>query len=126
MRRVLNVFQTTSMGHAMVDANAVYASTCVPHPQDIDHFLKTLLNTSVTFAANVKALQKMLHDKGYALDDFLQLMHERLIVQDMPVQQRIKLNTLLADIDWRLKQGCNEQVQVAGIVGAFHEARDEK
>jgi replication factor C subunit 3/5 len=125
MRRVLNVFQTTSMGHSIVDANAIYASTGVPHPQDIDHFLKTLLNSSIAFATSVKTLQEMLQSKGYALDDFLQLMHERLIVQDMPVPQRIKLNTLLADIDWRLKQGCNEQVQVAGIVGAFHEARAE-
>lgn len=125
MRRVLNVFQTTSMGHKVVDAKSVYASTGVPHPQDIDHFLKALLNSSVAFAASVKALQDMLRSKGYALDDFLQLMHERLIVQEMPVSQRIKLTTLLADIDWRLKQGCNEQVQVAGIVGAFHEARAE-
>merc|ERR1719410_1240183 len=32
MRRVLNVFQTTSMGHPTVDAKAVYSSTGVPHP----------------------------------------------------------------------------------------------
>lgn len=123
MRKVLNVFQTTSMGHKVVDAKAVYASTGVPHPQDIDRFLKTLLSDTVSFAVNVKELQDLLRSKGYALDDFLQLMHHRLIVQDMPVQQRIRLTILLADIDWRLKQGCGDEVQAAGIVGAFHEAR---
>merc|ERR1719408_984418 len=44
MRRVLNVFQTTSMGHSVVDANAVYSSTGVPHPSDIDQFLSTLMS----------------------------------------------------------------------------------
>jgi len=123
MRKVLNVFQTTSMGHSIVDAKAVYASTGVPHPEDIDRFLKTLLSDTASFAASVRGLQDLLRSKGYALDDFLELMHHRLIVQDLPVQQRVRLNILLADIDWRLKQGCSEQVQAAGIVGAFHEAR---
>lgn len=123
MRKVLNVFQTTSMGHSKVDANAVYSSTGVPHPQEIDTFLRTLMSSTVAFSASVNALQELLRSKGYALDDFLQLMHHRLVVQDIPVQQRLRLNVLLADIDWRLKQGCNDQVQAVGIVGAFHEAR---
>jgi len=123
MRKVLNVFQTTSMGHAVVDGKAVYASTGVPHPADIDSFLKSLMNNAVSFAASVKALQELLRSKGYALDDFLQLMHHRLIVQDIPVAERLRINCLLADVDWRLKQGCSEQIQSAGLVGAFHEAR---
>jgi len=123
MRKVLNIFQTTSMGHPTVDSSAVYSSTGVPHPKDIDHFLKTLLASDVSFSASVNALQEVLRAKGYALDDFLQLMHHRLIVQDLPVQQRVRLNILLADIDWRLKQGCSDQVQSTAIVGAFHEAR---
>jgi len=123
MRKVLNVFQTTSMGHKIVDGSAVYSSTGVPHPKDIDHFLRTLLATDVSFSASVNALQEVLRSKGYALDDFLQLMHHRLIVQDLPVQQRVRLNILLADIDWRLKQGCSDLVQATAIVGAFHESR---
>jgi len=82
---------------------------------------RTSTNT-VAFSVGVKSLQGLIRAKGYALDDFLQLMHDRLILQSIPVQQRVRLTTLLADVDWRLKQGCNEQVQAAGIVGAFHEA----
>merc|ERR1712187_134102 len=123
MRKVLNIFQTTSMGHTVIDAHAVYSSTGVPHPEDIDTFLRTLMNTTVSFAASVDGLQKLLQSKGYALDDFLHLMHQRLLLQDMLVQQRVHLTTLLANVDWRLKQGCGEQVQLAAIVGAFHEAR---
>merc|ERR1719323_517930 len=37
MRKVLNIFQTTSMGHTgTVNAAAVYASSGVPPPEDID------------------------------------------------------------------------------------------
>jgi len=124
MRKVLNIFQTTSMGHAgVVDADAVYTCSGVPSPQDIDRFLCTLMNGTVSFAAGLQNLQSLLQEKGYALDDFLQLMHQRLIVQDMPVQQRLHLTPILADIDWRLKQGCSEALQLTAIVGAFHEAR---
>ena len=46
--KVINIFQTTSMGHkGHVDAKAVYASTGVPSPEEIQHFLRTLLNGSV-------------------------------------------------------------------------------
>jgi len=123
MRKVLNIFQTTSMGHQVVDANSVYSSTGIPHPQEIDHFLRTLMNNTVSFAAGLDDLKTLLRSKGYALDDFLQLMHLRLVAQDIPVQQRVHLTCALADIDWRLKQGCGEQIQLAAIVGAFHEAR---
>merc|ERR1719262_74163 len=110
MRKVLNIFQTTSMGHkGRVDAAAVYDSTGVPPPEDIDRFLRTLLNGAVTYQAGLESLQDMLQAKGYALDDFLQLMHRRLAAkEDLPQQQRLPLVGALADIDWRLKQGCNE------------------
>lgn len=50
MRKVINIFQTTSMGHkGNVDAKAVYASTGVPSPEEIQHFLKTLLNGAVAW-----------------------------------------------------------------------------
>mmetsp|Transcript_71603 Transcript_71603/g.213678 ORF Transcript_71603/g.213678 Transcript_71603/m.213678 type:complete len:351 (+) Transcript_71603:59-1111(+) len=124
MRKVLNIFQTTSMGHkGPINARAVYDSTGVPPPEDIDQFLHTLMNGAVSFAAGLKNLQELLHKKGYALDDFLQLLHQRLVVQDLPVKSRLHLTPVLADIDWRLKQGCNEGLQLAAIVGAFHEAR---
>lgn len=124
MRKVINIFQTTSMGHkGHVDAKAVYASTGVPSPEEITHFLKTLLNGSVSFAASLKSLKAMLNAKGYALDDFLQLMHKELIQQDLPVRQRLHLTVQLADVDWRLKQGCGDSIQLGAIIGIFQEAR---
>lgn len=60
MRKVLNILQQTSMGHnKVVDANAVYASTHVPHPEEIDRLLTTLMNTAVSFSVNIKALKAL-------------------------------------------------------------------
>lgn len=124
MRKVLNIFQTTSMGHkGAIDAKAVYDSTGVPPPEDIDQFLQTLMNGAVSLPAGLEQLKELLHKKGYALDDFLQLLHKRLVVQDLPLKSRLHLTPILADIDWRLKQGCNEVLQLAAMVAAFHEAR---
>jgi len=65
----------------------------------------------------------MLNSKGYALDDFLQLMHKELIQQELPVRQRLHLTVALADVDWRLKQGCGDPIQLGAIIGIFQEAR---
>jgi replication factor C subunit 3/5 len=126
MRKVLNIFQTTAMSHSPVDANAVYKATGIPHPEEIDVFLRTLMNGSISFKAGLQGLKDLLQSKGYALDDFLGLMHKQLILQEMTVQQRCVLIPRLADIDWRLKQGCSDQLQLAAIIGAFHEARATK
>jgi len=123
MRKVLNILQTTSMGHKVIDAKAVYASTGVPEPADIDLFLKTLTNPTVSFSAGLSALQTLLQSKGYALDDFMELLHARLVASSMTTKQRLALTVKLSDIDWRIKQGCSESLQLAAIVGAFHEAR---
>ena len=124
MRKVINIFQTTSMGHkGNVDGKAVYASTGVPAPHEIEHFLKTLLDGSRSFQASLKELKAMLSTKGYALDDFLQLMHKQLISQNLPAKQRLQLTVALSDIDWRLKQGCGDQIQLGAIIGIFQEAR---
>ncbi|CAJ1440263.1 unnamed protein product [Effrenium voratum] len=124
MRKVINIFQTTSMGHrGNVDSKAVYASTGIPSPEEIQHFLRALLNGSVSFAASLTSLKHMLNAKGYALDDFLQLMHKQLLLEDLPVSQRLQLTVALADIDWRLKQGCGDAIQLGAIIGIFHEAR---
>merc|ERR1719245_1976993 len=51
MRKVLNIFQTTSMAHQVVDSEAVYNSTGMPSPGEIEQFIRTLSNKSVSFSA---------------------------------------------------------------------------
>eukprot|EP00746_Dinoflagellata_sp_MGD_P165060 gnl/MRDRNA2_/MRDRNA2_94122_c0_seq1.p1 gnl/MRDRNA2_/MRDRNA2_94122_c0~~gnl/MRDRNA2_/MRDRNA2_94122_c0_seq1.p1 ORF type:complete len:380 (+),score=72.31 gnl/MRDRNA2_/MRDRNA2_94122_c0_seq1:75-1142(+) len=124
MRRVLNIMQTTSMAHEIVDAASVYASTGIPKPDDIDLALSTLLSTSTAVAAKIQRLQDMLVTQGYSMEDMLQHLHEGLTMRkDIETKARLVLNTQLADIDWRLKQGCNERIQVAAVAGAFHKVR---
>jgi len=124
MRRVLNILQTTSMGHDVVDANAVYTATGIPRPDDIDLTLSTLMNKGTTLSSKIQRLQEMLIKQGYSMEDMLQFLHEGLTLRtDIETKARLVLNTHLADIDWRLKQGCNERIQLAAVAGAFHKAR---
>jgi len=124
MRRVLNIMQTTSMAHDVIDAAAVYTATGIPRPDDIDLALTTLLNKGTTLATKIQRLQEMLINQGYAMEDMLQFLHEGLSLRtDIEIKARLVLNTNLADIDWRLKQGCNERIQLAAVAGAFHKVR---
>merc|ERR1719282_330379 len=59
MRKVLNIFQTTSMGHTgVINAAAVHASSGVPPPEDIDRFLSQGCNESMQLAAIVGAFHE--------------------------------------------------------------------
>jgi len=124
MRRVLNIMQTTSMAHDVVDARSVYTATGIPTPENIGSMLTTLLDASTTLHYKIQRLQDMLITNSYSVEDMLQLMHEGLTKRtDIDVKARLTLNVHLADIDWRLKQGCSEPIQLAAVAGAFHKVR---
>lgn len=40
---------------------------------------------------------------------------QELIQQDLPVRQRLHLTVQLADVDWRLKQGCGDSIQLPEV-----------
>merc|ERR1712070_302877 len=109
--------------HSRVDANAVHTSTGIPSPDAVDTVLRMLFDPRMALQAKVQKLQETLIDNGYSAEDMLQLVHERLVDKaDVDLKRRLLLNVRLADIDWRLKQGCSEPIQAAALVGAFHEA----
>ena len=50
-------------------------------------------------------------------------LHKQVIQTKFPDVMKIYLVSRMADIEYRLAQGCNEKVQVSSMVGAFIEVR---
>lgn len=70
----LHVRHILAVGSQPAIVDVTFTLNCWPETasQQISHGF----NNQVSFAASLKSLKTMLNSKGYALDDFLQLMHK--------------------------------------------------
>ena len=122
MRRVLNILQSTSMAHEVVDENNVYTCTGNPKPSDIKAILDALLNMS--FAAAYAFVADKQRDAGIALCDILNdLSKHVLVLANLPSKVRGHLLIQLADIEYNLTYATTESIQLSSLVSAFTVAR---
>ncbi|ORX57368.1 P-loop containing nucleoside triphosphate hydrolase protein [Hesseltinella vesiculosa] len=117
MRRALNILQACHAGYEQVDEEAVYNCTGHPQPQHIDSILQTMLRDEYTTA--YQRIERMCIDHGYALQDIVTDVFEKLQEADLPSETEMNMVTQLADIEYRLGEGANEKIQLGSMIGAF-------
>merc|ERR1719272_2382907 len=120
MRRALNVMQSTSMAFPKVDMDNVYTTTGHPLASDVEDLMTCLNNES--FSECYDSIQKLRSSKGLALQDMLEDIHEYIHTIDYPDIVRIFLLEKFADIEDRLTRGCDEELQLSALIGAFKRA----
>ncbi|XP_050309169.1 replication factor C subunit 5 [Anthonomus grandis grandis] len=118
MRKVLNVLQSTWLAYKNVTEDTVY--TCVGHPlsSDIENIVKWLLNDTVQ--ATYNNIQELKTLKGLALSDIITEVHKLVHRVEFPFETSTRLLDKMAEIEYRLAQGANENIQLTGLISAFH------
>ncbi|XP_030761249.1 replication factor C subunit 5 [Sitophilus oryzae] len=121
MRKTLNVLQSTWFAFKDVTEDTVY--TCIGHPlrSDIENILNWLLteDTDICYK-NIQELKKL---KGLALADILTEVHKFVHRIEFPFEVMAKLLDKMADIEYRLSRGANENIQLTGLISAFQLVR---
>lgn len=121
MRRVLNLLQSTSMSYDVVDETAVYLTSGVPLPADMQKLLDGLLNSNFQDALeNTISMCKL---KGYALSDVLTDLTIMVMALDLPDQVLAALLDGMSDVEHRLAFGTHDYLQTASLVGVFVQTR---
>ncbi len=115
---------------------AVYQSTGKPSPQVLEEIYKSLLEK--TFAENVDCMNffgcgrvwkteivinKMMHEKGLALDDVIKGLHKLVLATQFPMKMKAAIVEDMSEIEYRLSFGGLEKIQVAALVGTFINCR---
>ncbi|XP_050680064.1 replication factor C subunit 5 [Leptidea sinapis] len=123
MRKVLNTLQSTWLAYRDVTEDNVY--TCVGHPlrSDINSILNWLLNEH-DFATIFKNIQDLKILKGLALGDILTEIHTIIQRLKLPPEVLISLLIKMAESEVRLSSGCSERIELAALIAAFQEARE--
>ena len=124
MRKVLNILESVGLAHAreeQVGADAVYACTGKPSPEDVRAVVETLLKDGFNDCfARILSIKR---EKGLAVDDLVKEVHDELMKTELPTQMKLFLVQRLSTIEYRLSLGVNEKTQLASMVGAFVEIR---
>ncbi|XP_019622788.1 PREDICTED: replication factor C subunit 5-like [Branchiostoma belcheri] len=122
MRRVLNILQSTSMAHDVVNEDNVYLVTGQPLRSDIANIVNWMLNEDFTTAYNNIFQLKTL--KGLALQDILTEVHLFVHRIDFPMAVKMVLLDKMADAEYRLAAGTNEKLQLSAVIAAFQVVRN--
>jgi replication factor C small subunit len=120
MRRAINTLQAAASLGKPVDAKVVYSITGRANPSDVQKLIKTAIGGDFTEAR--KQLREMIQKYGVAGSDVIRQMHSEIFKADIPENWKVKLANIAGEIDFRLVEGSDEEIQLSALLARLVEA----
>lgn len=120
MRRAINTLQAAASLNKPVDAKIVYSITGRAGPSDVQKLIKTAIAGDFTEAR--KQLRDMIQKYGIAGSDIIKQIHSEIFKADIPEIWKVKLADIAGEIDFRLVEGSDEEVQLSALLARLVEA----
>jgi replication factor C small subunit len=120
LRRAINTLQSAASIGKPVDAKVVYSITGRANPADVQKMLKVAI--SGEFMEARKQLREMIQKYGIAGSDIIRQIHTEIFRTDVPEKWKIKLADVVGEVDFRLIEGADEEVQLSALLAKLVEA----
>jgi replication factor C small subunit len=121
MRRAINTLQAAASFGKSITAEIVYSVVGRAHPADIQQMVLTALNGD--FIKAREKLREMIQKYGVAGTDIIRQIHTEIFrINTVPEPWKIRLADTIGEIDFRLVQGSNEEVQLSALLARLVEA----
>ena len=120
LRRAINTLQAVASLGKPVDAKVVYSITGRAHPADVQKMMKTAMNGD--FVEARKQLRDMIQKYGVAGSDMIRQIHSEIFRSDVPEPWKIKLADIVGEVDFRLVEGADEEIQLSCLLARLVEA----
>ena len=120
LRRAINTLQAAASLNKPVDAKIVYSITGRASPADVQKMLTTAMEGDFSDAR--KQLRAMIQKYGVAGSDIIRQIHIELFKANIPEQWKIKLADAIGEIDFRLVEGADQEVQLSALLARLVEA----
>ncbi len=114
MRRAINVFQAAASYGKSVDEESVYKVLGRAKPQDVAEILSLALSNKFIEARD--KLRTMLIEYGISGQDVLKQIHSEIFRMELPEKERIEIAEALGEVDFRVSQGADEEVQLSALL----------
>ena len=124
MRRAMNTLQSAASMNKPIDAKLVYAVTGRANPVDVQKMLVTAVNGD--FLEARKQMRDMLQKYGVPGSDIVRQIHaETFKTKEIPEPLKIKLVDFLGEVDFRLMEGADDEVQLSALLAKIVQAAHE-
>jgi replication factor C small subunit len=121
MRRAMNTLQSAASMKKSVDSKLVYSVTGRANPMDVQKMLTTAI--SGDFQDARKQLREMLQKYGVAGSDVVRQIHSELFkAKDIPESLKVKVADYLGEVDFRIMEGSDDEVQLSALLARLVEA----
>ena len=119
LRRAINTLQATASLNKPVDAKIVYSIAGRANPADIKKMIETAVNGNFLDAR--KQLRNMIQKYGVAGSDLIRQIHTEIFRANLPEQSKMRLVDIIGEIDYRLVEGADEEVQLSALLARLVE-----
>jgi len=128
LRKAINTLQSASSLSKPIDAKVIYSIAGKASPADVQKMITVAM--SCDFVEARKQLRDMIQKYGVAGSDIIRQIHTEIFRADIPERWKIRLADVIGEIDYRLVEGADEEVQLsallAKLVEAGYEMKNEK
>jgi replication factor C small subunit len=123
LRRAVNTLQAAASLNKPVDAKIVYSITGKASPADVRKMIETVMGGNFLDAR--KQLRDMIQKYGVAGSDIIRQIHTEIFRAEIPEPWKIRLADVVGEIDYRLVEGADEEVQLSALLARLVEAGSE-
>lgn len=123
LRRAINTLQAAASLGKPIDAKVVYSITGKANPADVRRLIDITMKGN--FIEARKQLREMLQKYGVAGSDIIRQIHGEIFKADIPEPWKIKLAEVIGEIDYRLVEGADEEIQLSALLAKLIETAYE-
>ncbi|MEM2917217.1 MAG: replication factor C small subunit [Candidatus Bathyarchaeia archaeon] len=114
LRRAINALQAAASLGKPVTSEIVYSVIGKASPSDVRDMLLTAMKGDFINAR--EKLREMILKYGVAGVDIIRQVHVEIFRLDVPEAWKIKLAEIVGEIDFRLVEGANEEIQLSALL----------
>jgi len=123
LRRAINTLQAAASLGKPIDAKIIYSIAGRANPADVRRMIETAMKGN--FIEARKQLREMIQKYGVAGSDIIRQIHTEIFKLDIPEPWKIKLAEIVGEIDYRLVEGADEEIQLSALLARLIEASSE-
>lgn len=114
MRQAVNILQQASAVTEKVDSEAVYESSAMPLPKEVEEMLAPALKGD--FRGSRERLYALLAEKGASGEDVVKAIHSYLPHLAIPDTEKVQLVDFLAEMEFRIVEGASARLQLEALL----------
>ena len=123
LRKATNALQAAASMGKVIDAEIVYSVIGRANPADVNEMIKTAMKGD--FLGARKKLREMILKYGVAGSDIIKQIHTEIFRSMLPDSWKVTLSEAIGEIDFRLVQGADVEVQLSALLARMTEAGQE-